>query len=233
MQIQIRVITHRLAAAVILLSLPMGAALAADTAAAPAMPPPAPPPAGEYQLDKSHASLLFRVSHLGFSTYTSRFSRFDAKMTFDPNNMAASSVVVTIDPKSLEMDAAPLVCIDIVQGPQLLDTAKFPEIVFRSDQIRMTGNKSMQIHGTLQLHGVTRPLTLTATYNGGYPGMANMDPNARVGFSAQGSFNRSDFGMSFGLPPPGTSMGLGDSINITIEAEFSGPPLSSAKSPSH
>jgi polyisoprenoid-binding protein YceI len=233
MQIDIPVITHRLAAAaMILLSLPMSVALGAQTTA-PAMPAPAPPPAGQYHLDKSHASLLFRVSHLGFSTYTTRFSRFDAKMTFDPSDLAASSVVVTIDPKSLEMDAAPAACIDIVQGSQFLDTAKFPEIVFRSDQIRVTGGKSMQIHGTLNLHGVTRPLTLTATYNGGYPGMPNMDPNARVGFSAQASIKRSDYGMTFGVPPAGTTMGLGDSINISIEAEFSGPPLSSLAGASH
>lgn len=154
-------------------------------------------------------------------------------MTFDPNNIAASSVVVTIDPKSLEMDGAPAACIDIVQGSQFLDTAKFTEIVFRSDRIRMTGTRSMQIHGTLNLHGVVRPLTLTATYNGGYPGMANMDPHARIGFSAQGSFKRSDFGMSFGLPPAGTTMGLGDSINLMIEAEFSGPPLSVPGDASH
>ena len=72
-----------------------------------------------------------------------------------------------------------------------------------------------------------------ATYNGGYPGMANMDPHARIGFSAQGSFKRSDFGMSFGLPPAGTTMGLGDSINLMIEAEFSGPPLSVPGDASH
>jgi polyisoprenoid-binding protein YceI len=224
--------TRSLAAAVILVGFPI-ASLAAEATAPPAMPPPAPPPAGQYQLDKSHASLLFRVSHLGFSTYTTRFSRFDAKLTFDPNDLASSSVVVTIDPKSLEMDAAPAACTDIVQGSQFLDTAKFPEIVFRSDRVRMTGAKSMQIHGTLMLHGISQPLTLTAAYNGGYRGMANMDPNARVGFSAQGSFKRSDFGMSFGLPPAGTTMGLGDSINLAIEAEFTGPPLSSPGGAAH
>jgi polyisoprenoid-binding protein YceI len=48
------------------------------------MPTAAPPPAGQYHLDKSHASLQLRVSHMGFSTYTTRFSRFDAELTFDP-----------------------------------------------------------------------------------------------------------------------------------------------------
>jgi len=37
-----------------------------------------------------------------------------------------------------------------------------------------------------KLRGVTRPLMLTAIFNGGYAGMPNMDPHARVGFSAHG-----------------------------------------------
>ena len=154
------------AAAFLLATLWQGAlSQAAETAAPPAVPPMA--PAGQYQLDKSHASLLMRVSHLGFSTYTTRFSRFDAQLTFDPGNIPASKVVTTIDASSFEMDAAPQVCFDIMKGTKMLDTVKFPQIVFKSERIRMTGAKSMEIFGTLTLHGVTRPLVLTATFNGG------------------------------------------------------------------
>jgi polyisoprenoid-binding protein YceI len=195
---------------------------AAETAAPTAM---APAPAGQYHLDKSHASLLLRVNHLGFSTYTTRFSRFDAELTFDPGNIPAAKVVTTIDASSFEMDGAPQVCLDIVKGPQMLDTVKFPQIVFKSERVRMTGAKSMEIAGTLTLRGVTRPSVLAATFNGGYPGMPKMDPHARVGFSAHGSFKRSDFGMTFGVPAPGTTMGVGDLIDFSIEAEFTGPAL--------
>jgi polyisoprenoid-binding protein YceI len=182
-------------------------------------------PAGQYQIDKSHASLLMRVSHMGFSTYTTRFSRFDAQLTFDPSNIPASKLVTTIDASSFEMDAAPQMCFDIMKGPQMLDTVKFPQIVFKSERIRMTGAKSMEISGTLTLRGVTRPVVLTATFNGGYPGLPNVDPHARIGFSAHGSFKRSDFGMVFGIPAPGTTIGVGDLIDYAIEAEFTGPAL--------
>jgi polyisoprenoid-binding protein YceI len=208
-----------------------GAASPAAAAAPPAIPPMA--PAGQYQLDKSHASLLMRVSHLGFSTYTTRFSRFDAQLTFDPSNIPASQVITTIDASSFEMDAAPQMCFDIMKGPQMLDTAKFPQIVFKSERIRMTGAKSMEISGTLTLRGVTRPSVLTATFNGGYAGLANMDPHARVGFSAHGSFKRSDFGMTFGIPAPGTTIGVGDLIDYSIEAEFTGPALAAAGAQTH
>jgi polyisoprenoid-binding protein YceI len=217
-----------LAAAVTLVGLSFDFSRAAETAAPPAMPPMAAAPAGHYQLDKSHASLELRVSHLGFSTYTTRFSRFDSELTFDPKNIPAASLVTTVDASSFEMPEAPQKCLDIMKGSQFLDVAKFPKIVFRSQKVRMTGPKSLEITGTLELHGVTRPLVLSGTYNGGYAGMANMDPQARVGFSAHASFKRSDFGMSFGVPAPGTTMGVGDLIDVSIEAEFSGPPLAAA-----
>jgi polyisoprenoid-binding protein YceI len=124
-------------------------------------------------------------------------------------------------------------CLDIVKGPQFLDVAKFSKIVFRSEKIRMTGAKSMVITGTLDLRGVTRPVVLTGTFNGGYPGMPKMDPQARVGFSAHGAFKRSDFGMTYGVPAPGTTMGVGDLIDFSIEAEFNGPPLATPAGESH
>ncbi len=215
------------------LGLHTGFSPAAESAAPPAMPPLAAPPAGAYKLDKSHASLVLRASHMGFSTYTTRFSRFDASLTFDPHNLEASKVTTTIDASSFEMDAAPQMCLDIMKGPQMLDTAKFPQIVFKSEKVRMTGAKSMEITGTLTLHGVTRPTVLVASYNGGYAGMPNMDPQARIGFSAHGSFKRSDFGITYGVPAPGTTIGVGDLIDFSIEAEFTGPPLAAPAAPTH
>ena len=196
-------------------------------------PPMATPPAGAYKLDKSHASLVLRASHMGFSTYTTRFSRFDADLTLDPRDLSASKVTATIEASSFEMDAAPQMCLDIMKGPKMLDTARYPQIIFKSEKIRMTGAKSMEISGTLTLHGVTRPTVLVATYNGGYAGMPNMDPQARVGFSAHGSFKRSDFGIDFGVPAPGTTLGVGDLIDFSIEAEFTGPPLATPAAQTH
>jgi polyisoprenoid-binding protein YceI len=210
-----------------------GISQAAEATKSPAMPAATAPPAGQYHLDKSHASLVLRVNHLGFSTYTTRFSHFDSELTFDPNNVPASKVVTTIDTSSFEMDAAPQVCLDIVKGEKMLDAVKFPQIVFKSERVRMTGPKSMEITGTLTLRGVTRPMVLSATYNGGYPGMPEMDPQARIGFSAHGSFKRSDFGMGFGVPAPGTTMGVGDLVEFAIEAEFNGPPLPASGNAAH
>ena len=44
-----------------------------------------------------------------------------------------------------------------------------------------------------------------------------------VGFSARGTFNRSEFGMAYGIPPEGSNMGVGDAVEVIIETEFTGP----------
>jgi len=186
--------------------------------------PAATVPAGAYTLDRAHASLVFRVNHLGFSNFTGRFTRFEANLQFDPVKPAASRVTVTIDPRSIEADNAPEGFLDMLRGEQWLNAAQFPQMTFRSTKVEHSGADTLHIYGDFTLHGVTRPLILEATFNGGYAGHP-LDPQARIGFSASGSFNRSDFGIDYGLPAPGTTMGVGDNVDVIIEAEFSGPPL--------
>ncbi len=185
---------------------------------------PAPVPAGAYTVDKAHTSLLFRVSHMGFSTYTGRFARIDAALQFDPAHLAASRVTVNIDPRSIAADNAPSGFLQMLAGEGWLDAEHYPELTFRSTSVEVTGPNTFRIHGELTLHGVTKPLILDARYNGGYAGHP-MDPHARVGFSATGSLKRSDFGISFGIPAPGTTMGVGDEVNVVLETEFNGPAL--------
>jgi polyisoprenoid-binding protein YceI len=197
-----------------------GAALADEIPAAST----APVPAGAYTVDKAHTSLVFRVSHLGFSTYTGRFTRLDANLQFDPANLAASRVNVTIDPRSIEADNAPSGFLQSLAGKSWLDAERFPAMSFRTKSVEVTGPGIFRVNGELTLHGVTKPLSLDARYNGGYAGHT-YEPQARVGFSAQGKFRRSDFGVSYGVPAPGTDFGIGDEVAVTLESEFSGPPL--------
>jgi len=184
----------------------------------------APVPAGAYKVDKAHTSLIFRVSHLGFSNYTGRFTKVDADLQFNPANLAKSQVNVKIDPRSIDADNPPSGFMQTLAGKDWLDAEHFPEMSFRSKSVEVTGPGTFRIHGELSLHGVTRPLVLEAKYNGGYAGHT-YEPNARVGFSAKGSLKRSDFGVSYGIPAPGTDFGVGDEVQITLESEFTGPPL--------
>jgi len=198
------------------------AAHAAEQTSDPLRFVPTPPPAGTYTQDKAHSSLILRVSHLGFSNFTARFTRFDIQLQLDPARLSQSQVAVRIDPTSIETDNAPTGFLDMLRGPQWLDAAQFPELTFRSTRVDSTGPGSLRIQGELTLHGVTRPVVLSGSFNGGYAGHP-MDPHARVGFSAQGTLKRSDYGVSFAIPAPGSHFGVGDEIHVSIETELSGP----------
>lgn len=181
-----------------------------------------PAPGGHYTLDKAHASLIFRIDHMGFSNFTARFAHFDATLDLDPKHPERSHVDASIDPDSLDSDNAPPGFLDMLHGAEWLNAGRFPNITFHSTNVKLTGPNTAKVTGAFELHGVTKPVVLDVTFNGGYAGFA-LDPHARVGFSADGSLTRSQFGITFGLPAKGSKMGVGDKVSFHIEAEFNGP----------
>lgn len=181
-------------------------------------------PAGRYTLDKAHASLVFRVDHLGFSNYTGAFKRFDATLDFDPANPEAMRIEATIDPASLDLNAPPEGFLDTLLGPEWFDAGAFPEMTFASTAVALTGPERARVTGDFTLHGVTKPVALDVVFNGGYAGYPPYDPQARIGFSAYGTLKRSDFGIAFGIPEEGSTLGVSDEVDFIIEAELNGPP---------
>ncbi len=208
---------------------------ATDTAAATLAIPEASTdgiPAGDYKLDPLHSTLIFSVSHLGFSNYTAQFNKFSGDLKLDPANPGAAVLNATVDPTSLQVPAPPAGFLDELKGDGWIDVAKFPQITFKSTGVAVTGKNAADVTGDLTLHGITKPITLQITYNGGYAGHV-YEPNARIGFSAHGVFKRSDFGIVYGIPEPGSNIGVHDEVSVRIEAEFTGPPLKDAPAPSN
>lgn len=197
-----------------------------NSAVAPVMKSPATDiPSGVYKLDPTHASIVFKVDHLGISQYTARFTRFDASLELDAANPQNSRVTAEIDPASLETDY-PKGGFDfnaVLQGEKWFHVIKFPKITFRSKKIEITGAHTARIIGKLGMHGITKDVVLEAKFNGGYAKMPMGPSDARIGFSAHGVLKRSDFGISFGIPQEGSNMGVGDTVEFNIEAEFTRP----------
>jgi polyisoprenoid-binding protein YceI len=128
-------------------------------------------PAGSYTIDPAHTSLLFRVARLSLSNYTARFKKTSAQLQFDPNNLAASSVIVNVETHSLETDYPNVAEHDFnaqLTGEQWLNAAQYPQITFRSTKVEVASPRTLRIHGDLTMRGVTRPMTLDARLNGGY-----------------------------------------------------------------
>ncbi|MFO1201956.1 MAG: YceI family protein [Tabrizicola sp.] len=183
------------------------------------------PPAGTYRPDPAHTRLWFIVDHLGFSKYMALFTKVDATLQFDPEHPEAMSVTAKVDVGSLETHnpATDYNFNEIVSGADLLNAPAHPEATFVSTNVALTGENTADVTGDLTLNGVTKPVTWKASYNGGW-GHMPMDPmGARAGFSLETVIKRSDFEISFGVPEPGSKMGVGDEVQIFVETEMVNP----------
>ncbi|MEQ1718936.1 MAG: YceI family protein, partial [Hyphomicrobium sp.] len=110
-----------------------------------AMAGAAPATAADYAFDKKgqHASITFRIKHLGYSWMTGRFDNFDGTISYDDKNPDASKVKVEIDTASIstnhgERDKH-------LRGPDYLDVATFPKATFESTSVKMSGDGKAKI----------------------------------------------------------------------------------------
>ena len=181
--------------------------------------------AATYKVDPTHTSIVWRVKHLGISNYTARFKTFDATLVFNPADLAANSVEVTIDPLSVETDFqgdykgthadSPYATWneDLGKNPGWFNAVAHPQITFKSTSATQTSPTTGTVTGDLTFLGVTKPVTLDVTYNGvvQLPWTPEQD---RIGFSAKTTLKRSDFGMTNNLEF------IGDDVEVIVETEF-------------
>ncbi len=185
-------------------------------------------PAGRYALDPNHSSLSFTVNHVGLSNYVARFTKYEVTLELDPQNLADSSIVATIDPTSIRTDySADYRALhpdskfqtwdeDLAQSDKFFNAGQHPQIEFRSTRVEQTGPGSLRIVGDLALRGQTHPVTLQATLVGSSSTHPLYGGGGAIGFSAQGEFERSAFGMDHLLKP----LLVGDTVGIEFEGEF-------------
>jgi len=184
-------------------------------------------PSGQYASDPAHTHLYFSVKHLGVSNYLVRFTDFDVTLNLDVDDLSASSVQATIDAASISTDFSgdytgthpdsPFSSWDedLAKSENFLNSDVHSTITFTSTRVEPTSEGSLLVTGDLELLGETRPVTLEAHV----VGSAEAHPftgAGLIGFSAEGSFNRSDFGMTHLVNPPI----VGDTVTLRFEGEF-------------
>lgn len=167
-------------------------------------------PEGAYQIDPDHATLLFKIDHLGFSTLVGRFDRFDATLDLDPESPEATRLTALIEVASLNLGVPAFE--EDLRGPGWFDVARFPEARFESRTVEITGDATGRVAGDLTLRGVTQPVTLDVTFNGG--GSSLLTGRYTLGFAATGTVSRSAFGLGAFAPA------IGDEVVLEIHAEF-------------
>lgn len=176
-------------------------------------------PAGVYALDPRHASVSWRVRHGGIGIFVARFDTFSGTLNFDPQNPAASSINASIDAASVNtnvLNNSGERAFDREIATEAFGSAANPKITFVSRSIEVTGPTTGVITGDLTLRGVTKPVTLQASFEGGK--FVTFRGKQVLGFSARGTFNRKDFGAS--LSNPMADAFVSELVDIEIHAEF-------------
>ncbi|RJT25455.1 polyisoprenoid-binding protein [Chakrabartia godavariana] len=165
--------------------------------------------AGTYTVDNHHAQIQWTVNHFGFNDYFGIFGQPTGSLTIDPAKPNDAKVSVTIPVTELATSRADLT--KHMLTPDFLDAAKFPTATFESTKVVATGNTA-KITGNLTLLGVTKPVTLDATFTGA--GTNPMTKKATVGFHGTTTLKRSDFGMTKFVPF------VSDEVKIAISIAF-------------
>ncbi len=165
--------------------------------------------AGTYTVDNHHAQIQWTVNHFGFNDYFGIFGQPTGSLTIDPAKPNDAKVSVTIPVTELATSRADLT--KHMLTPDFLDAAKFPTATFESTKVVTTGNTA-KITGNLTLLGVTKPVTLDATFTGA--GTNPMTKKATVGFHGTTTLKRSDFGMTKFVPF------VSDEVKIAISIAF-------------
>lgn len=179
--------------------------LAAALASAPLMAAAA----DSYVLDPSHSQIVFNYNHLGYSTTYGMFSGFEGQISWDRDDVAKSSVIVSFPVRSMltgwEERFAHFM------SPDFFDAADDEMVSFASTGIEVTGDTTAKITGDLTLNGVTKSVVLDAKLNqeGDHP----MAQKPWAGFDATTTLVRSEFNLGAFAPY------VSDEVQLMISIE--------------
>ena len=148
-------------------------------------------------LDGAHARIELRAYALGLLPLDGQFELFQGTLAVDPADARMCRIALQIAVASLSMPD-PATARDML-SPALLDAARFPSMTFLGT---CNGNG---VAGTLQMHGVTRPVTLAVSRHGDI-------------YRAEASLHRADWGVS------GRPLAAGPNVRIRFEIRLPPPP---------
>lgn len=159
--------------------------------------------AATYDIDNegAHASINFKIQHLGYSWLTGRFNDFDGSFEYDAAKPADSSINVTIDTTSIDSNHAERD--KHLKGSDFLDVKKYPTATFKSTGFKSTGEGVGNMTGEFSLHGVTKTITIPVERLG-----EGNDPwgGYRAGFSGATVLKLSDYGIDYNLGPASSTV---------------------------
>lgn len=167
-------------------------------------------PAGTYYLDSKEALVRYTTIHMGLTEFWGTFPNATGTLTIDPKAVGAAKVDIKVPIMGVETTNKELNAEFI--SSEFFDFGKFRSAHFVSTEVVRTGPRTARMTGDLTLHGVTKPIVLNVTFNGAGPN--SFSKVLTLGFKAEGTVKRSDFGLGKYAPI------VSDETQITIGAAF-------------
>ncbi|HEV2599425.1 YceI family protein [Sphingopyxis sp.] len=173
--------------------------------------------AGTYVADPGHTMVVWEVDHFGFSKYSGIFGDVAGTLVIDPANPAAAKVEVTIPVSKVTTASAGLTSHLLRAGkdggkPDFFGAAPADAKFVSTAVVLDDDGDEAKVTGNLTLNGVTKPVTLDVDFHGA--GTNPYNKKATVGFQAETTIKRSDFGIVYGIPA------VSDAVELEIHAAF-------------
>ena len=149
------------------------------------------PASGTYEIDPLHSFAYFGASHHVVGLVRGRFDKVTGTISVS-QDLAACSVDVTIDPSTISTQVSERD--EDLRAPAYFDVQKFPTMTYKGRGIRRVSESSWTMDGSLTIHGQTRVVPLTFTFNGSFSDIKPGQP-APVAFHGSAATKRADFGM--------------------------------------
>ncbi|MDL4817172.1 YceI family protein [Actinomadura opuntiae] len=182
-----------------------------DTSAAGSQTPEGWAP-GTWTIDPAHTTVSFSARHL-MSRVRGTFNDVSGQIVTDPDP-ARSSVTAVIGTASL--NTGNQMRDDHLRSADFFDVERYPQMRFDSRTLRRAAG-SWVLSGELTIRDVTRPVDLEVDFLGSDPTGLQGEP--RIGFSAQTTVSRRDFGITFGLVADGTKIIIADKVDIALDVQ--------------
>lgn len=168
-----------------------------------------------WSIDSAHTQVEFAVKHMMLAKVRGRFAEFEGSVAFETDDIASAAIEVRIAAASIDTRVAQRD--EHLRSADFFDVAQYPELRFVSRRIEARGDAEYRVVGELTIRGVTREVTLDARFEG-----TGTDPwgGTRIAFSASGSIDRRDYGLTWNQALEAGGILVGDEVRLSIEAEL-------------
>jgi len=174
-----------------------------------------------YRIEPGQSAVNFSVRHMVLSTVRGKFTDFSGTLDLEENDLIKSSVRVRINTASITTENA--VRDKDLRSANFLDIEKYPEITFISHRV-VKQNDGYLLLGDLNMHGVSKEVSIPFTYNGKVKDLAG---KMRVGFEGHVTINRKDWGINYSKLADNGGLVAANEVTIELDIEAMSMPAKS------